>query len=262
MAKLVLSDLDFNSVSKINNLPNATLAQQPVTFSQLNTAIEGLQDKGVAVAAASSNINIASPGATIDGVAMAVNDLFLLIGQTAPAENGLYVYNGAAVVATRSANMNLSSEFNNALVNISGGTASGITYRQTALSPTVGTTAIAFIVFGSIVPSASETVQGKIEIATQAETNTGTDDTRAITPLKLASYTGFTKKFASLFGDAAATQYDITHNFNSNDCQVDVYVVATGESVLCDMKRQTVNSVRLNFSSAPALNSLRCVVVS
>lgn len=35
-------------------------------------------------------------------------------------------------------------------------------------------------------PAASETVPGVIEIATQTETTTGTDDARAITPLKLA----------------------------------------------------------------------------
>jgi hypothetical protein len=35
------------------------------------------------------------------------------------------------------------------------------------------------------VADASETVKGKIEIATQAETNTGTDDVRAVTPLKM-----------------------------------------------------------------------------
>lgn len=35
-------------------------------------------------------------------------------------------------------------------------------------------------------PDASETVKGIIEIATQAETNAGTDDTRAITPLKIS----------------------------------------------------------------------------
>lgn len=38
-----------------------------------------------------------------------------------------------------------------------------------------------------LVVVASETVAGKIEIATQAETDTGTDDLRAITPLKLAT---------------------------------------------------------------------------
>lgn len=36
------------------------------------------------------------------------------------------------------------------------------------------------------VPASSETAQGKIEIATTAEVTTGTDDARAITPLKLA----------------------------------------------------------------------------
>jgi hypothetical protein len=39
----------------------------------------------------------------------------------------------------------------------------------------------------TVVPDASETVKGIIEIATQAEVTTGTDDVRAITPLKLAT---------------------------------------------------------------------------
>jgi hypothetical protein len=37
------------------------------------------------------------------------------------------------------------------------------------------------------VVSSSETVAGKIELATQTETDTGTDDVRAVTPLKLAT---------------------------------------------------------------------------
>lgn len=38
---------------------------------------------------------------------------------------------------------------------------------------------------GSSASSASETVAGVVELATQTETNTGTDDLRAVTPLKL-----------------------------------------------------------------------------
>lgn len=38
------------------------------------------------------------------------------------------------------------------------------------------------------VPSATETVEGKAELATQTETNTGTDDARIVTPLKLATH--------------------------------------------------------------------------
>lgn len=43
--------------------------------------------------------------------------------------------------------------------------------------------------------ASSETVSGRIELATQAETNTGSDDTRAVTPAKLAS------NITTLFGN-------------------------------------------------------------
>lgn len=41
---------------------------------------------------------------------------------------------------------------------------------------------------GQAAPDASETVKGIAEIATQAETNTGTDDARLVTPLKLVTW--------------------------------------------------------------------------
>lgn len=40
-----------------------------------------------------------------------------------------------------------------------------------------------------VAAAASETVAGKAELATQAETNTGTDDARIVTPLKLTTWT-------------------------------------------------------------------------
>jgi hypothetical protein len=42
--------------------------------------------------------------------------------------------------------------------------------------------------FGAIKQAATETASGVLEIATAAETTTGTDDTRAITPLKLTTF--------------------------------------------------------------------------
>lgn len=50
------------------------------------------------------------------------------------------------------------------------------------------------------VAAASETVAGKAELATQTETNTGTDDARIVTPLKLKSLQAdyFTNKVAAL----------------------------------------------------------------
>lgn len=47
---------------------------------------------------------------------------------------------------------------------------------------------LALIDLSALVADASETVKGILEIATAAETKTGIDDTRAITPLKLKPY--------------------------------------------------------------------------
>lgn len=49
------------------------------------------------------------------------------------------------------------------------------------------------LINGSI-PDATETVKGKAELATQAETNAGADDTRIVTPLKLAGRTASTSQ--------------------------------------------------------------------
>lgn len=56
-------------------------------------------------AGSTANITVASPGATIDGVTLAAGDRVLLKNQTAPAENGVYVWNGAATPMTRATDM-------------------------------------------------------------------------------------------------------------------------------------------------------------
>jgi len=63
---------------------------------------------------------------------------------------------------------------------------------------------------GGAVPDASETVKGILELATQAETNTGTDDARAVTPLKLATYLSSKGliTWTSIAGDQAVTMGD------------------------------------------------------
>ncbi len=60
---------------------------------------------GVRVAYA-SNVSLASPGATIDGVTLSSGDRVLLYGQTTASQNGIYVFNGAAAALTRAADAN------------------------------------------------------------------------------------------------------------------------------------------------------------
>lgn len=262
MAKPIHIDLDFNSVSRILNLPNPAAAQEPATKSYVDSLLEGLQWKDNVRVSTQGNINLASPGATIDGITMAASDRVLVRGQTAQSENGIYIWNGAATPMTRSSDASTAVELENAICTADEGTDAGVTYRQTQVNFTLGSSNVVFAAFGTTVPDASESVAGKIQIATQSETNTGTDDVKAITPLKLVNWSGRKLKFTANVGDGSATQYDITHNFGTDDVIIDIYRNSGAkDSIPCDVSRPSTNAVRLNFSSAPTSNQFRVVIL-
>lgn len=261
----ILSDQVFTGGAKITGLPQAVASGQPVTLEQLNAAIENIAWKDdVRAASASANINLSSPGANIDGVAMAVNDRFLAKDQTAAAENGIYIWNGAAVAATRAADMSVSAEFNAAVVIVRSGTVNaGTTWRQTAADPTLGATPIVFTSFIAAASAASETNAGVAEIATQAETDTGTDDQRIVTPLKLKNYSGAAKRYAADVGDGSNNSIVLTHNLNTRDVNVSVRRNSGAyDGILVDWAATSVNTVTLTFATAPSAAQFRAVVTA
>lgn len=261
MGKLVAQDLDFNSVAKILNLPAATASGHPVTYDQLNAAVEGIAWKDSVRVSTQANLNLASPGATVDGVSMSAGDRMLVRAQTAVNENGIYIWNGAAVAATRAADASTFPELESAATTVEEGTNAGTTYRQTQVNGTLETDDVIWTTFGTSAPSASETTAGVAELATQAETDTGTDDARIVTPLKLTNWSGRVRKLAQNVGDGAATQIDVTHNFNTRDVQVEIYRNGTPwDSILCDVERSDANTVRLRFAAAPTSNQFRAVI--
>ncbi len=262
MAIPFLSDADFGSAARVTNLLDPSAAQDAATKAYVDAAIEGLAWKDSCRVATQSNLTIASPGATIDGITMVAGDRVLVKAQSTGSENGIYAFVAGASPMTRTLDMNTAAEVEQATTLVEEGTNAGTSWRQTAVNVTLGSTTLTFTQFGASVSQATETSMGIAELATQAETNTGTDDLRIVTPLKLANYTGFTKKFSGTFGDGSATQYDITHNLNTNDVHIEVYRISDGVKVNCDQRRQSVNIVRLNFAVAPATNTLRCVVVA
>ena len=100
-------------------------------------------------AASTANINISSPGGTIDGVALSALDRVLLKDQTTAAQNGIYIWNGAAVAMTRAADMDTWQEVVSKVVVIEEGALNAdIPYISTVnTGGTLGTTSITFIVF-------------------------------------------------------------------------------------------------------------------
>ena len=115
--------------------------------------------------------------------------------------------------------------------------------------------------FGAAAPAASETTAGIAELATQAETDAGTDDLRIITPLKLATWSGRVKRYAVSIGDGSATSYTVTHNLASRHVHVTVYNASTYDEVITDVTHATTNTLTIVFATAPASNAYRVVVV-
>ena len=127
---------------------------------------------------------------------------------------------------------------------------------------TLESTNVTWTSFGTSAAAATETTAGVAEVATQGETDGGTDDQRFITGLKLNNWSGRKRKLTQLFGDGSATTFNVDHNFNTRDVVVEVYRNSGGyDSVLCDVTRPTVNRVTLTFAAAPAASAFNVVVM-
>lgn len=124
------------------------------------------------------------------------------------------------------------------------------------------TNAIAVLTPASLAQvTATETRTGIAEIATDAELTTGTDDARIVTPLKLKTYLdNRTGGYSASVGNGANTTFALSHALNTKDIVVEVYENSTGETVITDVVRDTVNQVTVSFATAPTSSQYRVVI--
>lgn len=262
MGKSVLSDLVFAGGAKATGLPTPVNPSDAAPKSYVDAALEGLAWKHSCRVSAPSNLNLASPGATIDGVTMVAGDRVLVMNQTTASQNGIYVWTGATTPMTRSYDAQLAVDLEEATTTVEEGTSAGSTFRQTAVNFVLGTDPVSWTTFGTSIGNATTTTAGKVQLATQVQVDSGSDASSAVTPATFAGSKFAKKKVAQTIGDGSATQFDVTHNLGTNDVQVGVYRNSGSyDEVLCDISRPNTNTVRLNFTSAPAASGFNVVVI-
>lgn len=256
------TSLDMLNTNTVANLPNPVNAGDAASKGYVDSAVEGLAWKDSVRVAAPGNVNLASPGANVDAIAMVAGDRFLAPNQTTASENGIYIWNGAAVPATRALDMNSAAEVEQAVTTVEEGTSAGATFRQTQVNVTLGTTNLVWTSFGTSAPAASTGTPGIAALATQAEVDAGAVTNKIVTPATLAAYSGRLRKVTQTIGDGSATAYNINHNLNTRDVQVEVYKVGGNyDSIICDVTRPSVNQITVTITPAPASNSMQVVVI-
>lgn len=264
MPRPILTTFDFQGVSKVTGLAAPSASSDAATKAYVDSAVEGLAWKDSCRVATQANLNLASPGATIDGITMASGDRVLVRAQTAGADNGIYVWNGAASAMTRALDASTFDELEQAITTVEEGTSAGVTYRQTAVNGTLGSTVVSWTTLGTSSPTASTTQSGISRHATQAEVDAGTalSPNVVVTPDTLANWSGRMRKAAASVGDGSATSYTVTHNLNTRDVIVRVFPNSGQyDDVEVDVQRTSVNAVAVVFATAPASNAYRVVVL-
>ena len=112
--------------------------------------------------------------------------------------------------------------------------------------------------------NASESLAGIIELATQSETNTGTDDVRAITSLKLAqnlATRGTPKSFIQT-GITLVANTGFTISFPTTASNKDAFIVSvkdsTGSEIILDV--DAVNTAGFTITSSVAATGITAFV--
>lgn len=138
------------SGGKITGLPSPTLASDAVNKSYVDAFVNGLQWTKSVVAASTSNISL-SGLESIDGVNIISNDRVLVIYQSVPAENGIYLASAGAW--SRAADYATPEDINNsAIFVISTGIVNGkSTWVQISTVTNVGSDTISFTPLGGAV---------------------------------------------------------------------------------------------------------------
>lgn len=276
MPQTINESLDFGSVARILNLPAASSGSEPTRLTDLNAAVATLNAalaglsfiETPAVAAATGNINIASPGATIDSVAPTAGDaldgLVLLTAQTTTSENGLWTWNGAAVPMTRPAAAYTYKGGSVVVVGPQGTSNKNSLWIQTTDDPVIGTTALTFTQFGNTYSAGSGITLTGTVFSITAPVSIANGGTNAVTASAARTSLGAVGTYEADFGDGVATSFTITHNLGKQYVNVTIINKSTGAkeecSVVCNSTTQCTLSAEAWVAAAPAAAAYRVVV--
>jgi hypothetical protein len=249
---------------KITSLGTPTTTGDAAEYAwvqaQVEAARQGISYKTAVRVAATTNVTLATPGATINGVTMVAGDRMLLTNQTTTSEIGIYVWNGAATPATRATDADVFTEVQDGTqVYVREGTDAEKVYRQTAsLTSFTGQSWTIAAAGGSYVAGAGLTdTANTFDIVSGAGTGITVNANNITNDWTLTA-----RKMTGTLGNGSLTAITITHNWATRAVQHEVWRATTPwDTVEPDFTRPDTNSVTFTFSVAPTTNQYEYVIV-
>ena len=256
-----VGSLDLQNQPMIN-VPDPSAAQHAATKNYVDGVVRGLDWKQEVVAASTGNVSLATPGTALDGVTLAANDRVLLKDQTAPAENGIYVWTASGSALTRALDADSGPEITGATVTVQRGTVNADrVYRCTADDPvTLGTTALPWVQVGA--GSTSYTAGNGLTLTGSTfDVGAGTGITVGADTVGIDTSV-VVRKQSFTIGNGSATSIAVTHNLGTLDVQAEFYdlSVTPRKKMLVEYDATDVNTVTAYFGTAPATSMVRAVV--
>jgi hypothetical protein len=257
----LMKGADLNG-QRATNAADASAPTDLATLQQMQAFVRGMDWKDSVRAASTGTLTIASPGASIDGVVMAAGNRFLAKDQAAAAENGIYVWNGAAVPATRALDADSNAEVTAglAVTSTEGTVNADKTWALTTNDAiVVGTTALAFTqVGGASTPYTAGpglVLTGQDFAVVVGNGLLVTADEVKVDPSIVA------RKFAA--NCVATTNPQVfTHGLGTDDIEVAVKEVATGAVVLADVILPPIaaaGTFSVDWGGAPTAGQYRVI---
>ena len=257
----VMNGLDLQS-QKVVNLADPSANTDAANKQYVDNVARGLQWKAPVRAASTSNVALAAPGTSQDGVTLATNDRLLLKNQTTASENGIWVWTGAAAALTRAVDADTGGE-------LAPGTAVTVTEGTTN-----GDKAFLIVSDSAIVIGTTSQTWGQLGGGTTYTGGNGISVAGSAITAAAAASGGVqvvaggiqldasiaVKKVSGNIGNGSATSVALVHNLATQDVTVALREVASQAGVLCDWTATDINTVTFTFAVAPAANAYRATV--
>lgn len=260
------TNIDINGV-RLTNLAAPVAPGDVANKSYVDNSRAGLSVKDPVRVVVQGNVNIATPGGTLDGVAMNTDDRVLLVGQNNGTQNGIWLWQGPSTPMVLPPDADSAGDIpDGALVAVAEGTSANYQYMQEGSSGgTPGSWTQDWRVFaiGGQTYTAGNglTITGTM-FSLDAPVSVANGGTGATTPVQARANLGTIAKQALDLGAlTAGVTYTINHTLDSAD--VGVWFKTTDDNRVIDLDWATTgaSTVAVYPDVSMAAGAVRAVLV-